>query len=126
LVRTVRGLAQILDELDAAGVAFRSVTEPFDTTTSRRPYAGPDARVIAAVERTTIHDWVIGGTGAEPCGGTHVLVPPAEAPLVPVIVDHYANGHKGAQANRSAKHFSARQALRRGAGTPRANYPAKA
>lgn len=31
LSRSVRGLAQILEELDAAGVAFRSATEPFDT-----------------------------------------------------------------------------------------------
>lgn len=30
--RSVRGLAQLLDELDKAGVAFRSATEPFDTT----------------------------------------------------------------------------------------------
>src|SRR6266545_3793974 len=34
LARTVRGLAQILDELDAAGVAFRSAIEPFDTSTA--------------------------------------------------------------------------------------------
>src|SRR5207249_1353117 len=32
--RSVRGLAQLLDELDKAGVAFRSATEPFDTTTA--------------------------------------------------------------------------------------------
>ena len=30
--RSVRGLAQLLEDLDAAGVAFRSATEPFDTT----------------------------------------------------------------------------------------------
>jgi len=29
----VRGLAQILEDLDTAGVAFRSATEPFDTAT---------------------------------------------------------------------------------------------
>ena len=32
--RSVRGLAQLLEDLDAAGVAFRSATEPFDTTTA--------------------------------------------------------------------------------------------
>ena len=32
--RSVRGLAQLLEDLDAAGVAFCSVTEPFDTTTA--------------------------------------------------------------------------------------------
>jgi site-specific DNA recombinase len=31
--RSVRGLAQLLEDLDLAGVAFRSATEPFDTTT---------------------------------------------------------------------------------------------
>jgi site-specific DNA recombinase len=31
--RSVRGLAQLLDELERAGVAFSSATEPFDTTT---------------------------------------------------------------------------------------------
>ncbi|MDA8359451.1 MAG: recombinase family protein, partial [Actinomycetota bacterium] len=30
--RSVRGLAQLLDDLDSAGVAFRSATELFDTT----------------------------------------------------------------------------------------------
>jgi len=35
LARSVRGLAQILEELDSAGVAFRSATEPFDTSTPR-------------------------------------------------------------------------------------------
>ena len=29
----IRGLAQIIDELDQAGVIFRSATEPFDTGT---------------------------------------------------------------------------------------------
>jgi hypothetical protein len=33
LARSVRGLAQILEDLDTAGVAFRSATEPFDTST---------------------------------------------------------------------------------------------
>jgi site-specific DNA recombinase len=31
--RSIRGLAQIIDELDQAGVIFRSATEPFDTGT---------------------------------------------------------------------------------------------
>src|SRR5579864_7950545 len=30
--RSVRGLDHLLDELERAGVAFRSATEPFDTT----------------------------------------------------------------------------------------------
>jgi site-specific DNA recombinase len=34
LARSVRGLAHILGELDAAHVAFRSATEPFDTSSA--------------------------------------------------------------------------------------------
>ncbi|MBA3673263.1 MAG: recombinase family protein, partial [Gemmatimonadaceae bacterium] len=33
LSRSVRGLAHILEQLDGYGVAFRSATEPFDTST---------------------------------------------------------------------------------------------
>ena len=33
LARSVSGLAQVLEALDAAGVAFRSASEPFDTST---------------------------------------------------------------------------------------------
>src|SRR6266545_4796091 len=74
--------------------------------------------VIAEFERATIIDRVIGGmerkaARGEWCGGyrpygyqvrttadkTHVLHPhPAEAPLVPVIFDHYANHRLGAHA----------------------------
>jgi site-specific DNA recombinase len=32
LARSIRSLALILDELDEAGVSFRSATEPFDTS----------------------------------------------------------------------------------------------
>ncbi len=118
LARTVRGLAQILDELDAAGVAFRSATEPFDTSTAAGRMLVQMLGVIAEFERATIIDRVIGGmerkaARGEWCGGyrpygyqvhkttdkTHILVPhPAEAPLVPVIFDHYANQRLGAQA----------------------------
>jgi site-specific DNA recombinase len=34
LSRSVRGLAEVLETLDAAGVGFRSATEPFDTTSA--------------------------------------------------------------------------------------------
>lgn len=33
--RSMRDLAQLLEDLDAAGVAFRSATEPFNTTRRR-------------------------------------------------------------------------------------------
>ena len=34
LARSTGGLAKVLEELDAAGVAFRSASEPFDTSTA--------------------------------------------------------------------------------------------
>jgi site-specific DNA recombinase len=36
LARSIRGLAQVIDELDQAGVIFRSATEPFLTLAPRR------------------------------------------------------------------------------------------
>ena len=35
--RRIRDLATLMDELDTAGVHFRSATEPFDTTSPRPP-----------------------------------------------------------------------------------------
>lgn len=48
LSRSVRGLAEVLETLDAAGVGFRSATEPFDTTSA----AG---RMWASTALTDIH-----------------------------------------------------------------------
>ncbi len=118
LARTVRGLAQILDELDAAGVAFRSATEPFDTSTAAGRMLVQMLGVIAEFERATIIDRVIGGmerkaargewtVGHRPFGyqirklgdKTHTLLPhPDEAPVVVRILDLYANDRLGAQA----------------------------
>ncbi len=118
LARTVRGLAQILDELDAAGVAFRSATEPFDTSTAAGRMLVQMLGVIAEFERATIIDRVIGGMerkaargewngGYRPYGyqvhktsdKTHILVPdPAEAAIVPVIFDRYVNHRLGAKS----------------------------
>ncbi len=118
LARTVRGLAQILDELDAAGVAFRSATEPFDTATAAGRMLVQMLGVIAEFERATIIDRVIGGMerkaargewngGYRPFGyqvhktadKTHTLIPdPAEAPIVPVIFDLYVNHRLGAKS----------------------------
>jgi site-specific DNA recombinase len=118
LARTVRGLAQILDELDAAGVAFRSATEPFDTSTAAGRMLVQMLGVIAEFERATIIDRVIGGmerkaargewtVGHRPFGyqirktadKTHLLaLHPDEAPLVAIIFDLYANQRLGAQA----------------------------
>jgi site-specific DNA recombinase len=61
LARSVRGLAQILEELDHAGVAFRSATEPFDTSTAAGRMMVQMLGVFAEFERATIIDRVIAG-----------------------------------------------------------------
>jgi site-specific DNA recombinase len=113
--RSVRGLAQLLEDLDAAGVAFRSATEPFDTTTPAGRMMVQMLGVFAEFERATIVDRVIAGMERKAarggwCGGsrpfgydvdpqTGYLTPaPTEAPLVPVIFDRYAHGRDGARA----------------------------
>ncbi len=113
--RSVRGLAQLLEDLDSAGVAFRSATEPFDTTTPAGRMMVQMLGVFAKLERATIVDRVIAGMERKAarggwCGGsrpfgydvdpkTGCLTPQAdEAPLVPVIFDRYAHGREGARA----------------------------
>jgi site-specific DNA recombinase len=113
--RSVRGLAQLLEDLDAAGVAFRSATEPFDTTTAAGRMMVQMLGVFAEFERATIVDRVIAGMERKAarggwCGGsrpfgydvdpqTGYLTPaPTEAPLVPIMFDRYAHGREGARA----------------------------
>jgi site-specific DNA recombinase len=113
--RSVRGLAQLLEDLDAAGVAFRSATGPFDTTSAAGRMMVQMLGVFAEFERATIVDRVIAGMERKAarggwCGGsrpfgydvdpaTGYLTPKAdEAPLVPVIFDRYAHGREGARA----------------------------
>ena len=113
--RSVRGLAQLLEDLDAAGVAFRSATEPFDTTSAAGRMMVQMLGVFAEFERATIVDRVIAGMERKAarggwCGGSRPFgydVDPAtgylttkadEAPLVPVIFDRYAHGREGARA----------------------------
>jgi len=113
--RSVRGLAQLLEDLDAAGVAFRSATEPFDTTTAAGRMMVQMLGVFAEFERATIVDRVIAGMERKAarggwCGGSrpfgydvdrqtgYLTPPPTEAPLVPVIFDRYAHGRDGARA----------------------------
>lgn len=52
--RSVRALAQILEELDAAGVAFRSATEPFDTSAAAGRMMVQMLGVFAEFERASI------------------------------------------------------------------------
>jgi site-specific DNA recombinase len=112
LARSVRGLAEVLETLDGAGVGFRSATEPFDTTSAAGRMMVQMLGVFAEFERATIIDRVIAGmerkaSGGGWCGGTQPFgyravkgegrleVDEAEAPLVPVIFDLYANKRLG-------------------------------
>ena len=115
LARSVRGLAHILEELDAAGVAFRSATEPFDTTTAAGRMMVQLLGVFAEFERATIIDRTIAGmerkaARGEWCGGSRpfgyevdadagvLVVHDGEAALVAVIFDLYVNERRGARA----------------------------
>ena len=114
LARSVRGLAHILEELDNAGVGFRSATEPFDTTSPAGRMMVQMLGVFAEFERATIVDRVIAGMERKAsrggwCGGyrpygynydaeTGFLVPhDVEAAMVPVIFDLYANKRLGSR-----------------------------
>jgi len=115
LSRSVRGLAEVLETLDTAGVGFRSATEPFDTTSPAGRMMVQMLGVFAEFERATIIDRVIAGMerkaslggwcgGQEPFGYRAVkgegrlIADETEAPLLPVIFDLYANKHLGAHA----------------------------
>jgi site-specific DNA recombinase len=114
LSRSIRGLTQILDDLDSASVAFRSATEPFDTATPAGRMMVQMLGVFAEFERQMIVDRVIAGmerkaargawtVGSIPFGYTSdpqtgFLVPlPLHAPLVPIMFDLYANQRLGAR-----------------------------
>ena len=113
--RSVRGLAHLLEELDAAEVGFRSATEPFDTTTPAGRMMVQMLGVFAEFERATIIDWVIAGmerkaargewtAGGPPVGYEidsatgYLRVKQDEAALVPVIFDLYLRRRLGAKA----------------------------
>src|SRR5262245_36220571 len=113
LARSVRGLAQVLEDLDRAGCVFRSATEPFDTGTPAGLMMVHMLGVFAEFERATIIDRVVAGMerkaarggwngGGVPWGyrvnrETGFLeVNPNEAPLVPVMFDLYLNRRLGA------------------------------
>jgi site-specific DNA recombinase len=61
LARSVRGLAQVLEDLDKAGVSFRSATEPFDTGTPAGWMMVQMLGVFAEFECATIIDRVVAG-----------------------------------------------------------------
>jgi len=112
LSRSVRGLAQILERLDQAGVLFRTATEPFDTSTSAGRMTVQMLGVFAEFERATITDRAIAGmerkaARGEWTGGSlpfgyrlaaerRFLVPdPTEAPLVVEVFRRYAERLEG-------------------------------
>ena len=61
LARSVRGLAQILDELDHAKVQFRSATEPFENGTAPGRMMLQVLGAFAEFERATLIDRVVAG-----------------------------------------------------------------
>jgi site-specific DNA recombinase len=65
LSRSVRGLAQVLEQLDQAGVAFRSASEPFDTSSSAGRMMVQMLGVFAEFERATIVERVIAAWNAK-------------------------------------------------------------
>ena len=59
--RNLRDMVMLLDELDSAGVVFRSATEPFDTSTPMGRMLVQMLGMFAQFERDTIIDRVIAG-----------------------------------------------------------------
>jgi site-specific DNA recombinase len=111
----LRDLVTLLDDLDHAGVAFRSATEPFDTATAMGRMLVQMLGMFAQFERDTIIDRVIAGMerkaaagkwkgGRRPFGyqvdtAAQALVPdPAETTVIRLIFDLYARDRLGARA----------------------------
>ena len=105
----------MLDDLDIAGVAFRSATEPFDTSSPAGRMMVQMLGVFAEFERATIIDRVIAGMerkaaqdhwpgGHEPFGYRagksegRLSVGEDEAPLVELVFDLYVHQRLGTHA----------------------------
>ncbi len=114
LTRSLRDLVTVLDDLDRAGVAFRSATEPFDTATAIGRMLVQMLGMFAQFERDTIIDRVIAGMerkaaagkwkgGRRPFGyqvdaATKSLVPdPGEAAVVRLVFGLYTRDRLGAK-----------------------------
>jgi site-specific DNA recombinase len=115
LTRSLRDLVTLLDDLDAAGVVFRSATEPFDTATAMGRMLVQMLGMFAQFEHDTIIDRVIAGMerkaaagkwkgGRRPFGyqadaAASSLVPdPGEAAVVRLIFGTYTRDRLGARA----------------------------
>src|SRR5262249_35360830 len=123
-------------ELDDAGVAFVSATEPFDTSTAIGRMLVQLLGVFAEFERETIIDRVISGmtakaskgkwsSGTRPYGyyvdrDTHKLVPPAtEAPIPRQIFRLYPQARL---ATRAIANELTRRGVRNRSGKPWSGY----
>jgi site-specific DNA recombinase len=112
LSRSLRDTVTLLDDLDAAGVVFRSATEPFDTATPMGRMLVQMLGMFAQFERDTIIDRVIAGMerkaaqgkwkgGRRPYGytvdkTTATLIPdPGEAAVIALIYDLYVQERLG-------------------------------
>ena len=110
--RNLRDMVTLLDELDQAGVVFRSATEPFDTSTPMGRMLVQMLGMFAQFERDVIIDRVIAGMerkaaagkwkgGRRPFGytvnkDTHKLVEhKSEAAIVRLIFDLYTRDRLG-------------------------------
>lgn len=69
LARSVRSLAAILEDLDNYGVAFRSATEPFDTTSAAGRMMVQMLGVFAEFERATLIERITAGMARKAAGG---------------------------------------------------------
>ena len=114
LTRSLRDLVTLLDDLDHAGVVFRSATEPFDTATAMGRMLVQMLGMFAQFERDTIIDRVIAGMerkaaagkwkgGRRPLGyrvdkATSILVPEAGgAAVVQLAFGLYTQDRVGAK-----------------------------
>ncbi len=71
--RRIRDLSYLIDELDSAGVAFRSATEPFDTATPAGRMMVQMLAVFAEFERAMIIDRVVNGMERKAAKGRWTL-----------------------------------------------------
>lgn len=111
--RSLKVLVGLLEDLENAGVAFRSATEPIDTANPAGRMLVQLLGVFAEFERATIIDRVIAGMERKAASGhwpggrlayglgidadKHLIAKPEELPLVHEVFDRYVNEHLGAQ-----------------------------
>jgi len=109
--RSLKVLVHLLEELETAGVAFRSATEPIDTSSATGRMLVQLLGVFAEFERATIIDRVINGMERKAARGAwlggripyglvldaekRLSVEPEEFPLIERVFNRYANDRLG-------------------------------